>query len=454
MTSILESRWVQRAITFVFVVGTAVVAYRIGAWSASAVDASAEDSASAPEGHPNAESAEPAVEEHTCPMHPQIRQNQPGECPICFMDLVAVGGGSSSASGAYLPLSDDVAALAEVHVMPVERRTLSVEERFTGRLVGADSSERSITAWTAGRIDRLWVNSVGEEVSYGQPLARVYAPEIALAQETLLHALASQDAAAGASSDARLRAAEQAAAAARQELLLLGLREWQIEDIEETGEASLYVTIYAPAAGTVTARHVREGDHVSRGAPLLDLSDYDGLWAELDVPERHLGLVHVGSEVELRVVGLDETLTGEVSFIEPELDAARRSAVARVVLDNEDGRLRPDMWLDARVRVPVGDGEPQVVVPRSAVLWTGPRSLVYVYDPIENPPVYMPIEVELGPEVGEWQVIEEGVFPGERVVVNGVFRIDSELQIRGGPTMMNPSAQAVGGSDGGGDHGH
>lgn len=450
--SSLESRPIQHAITFLVVVCFTFVAFRVGQWS---IDTSTNDDAL-----PSAEipaEADPnpsAAVEYTCPMHPQIRQNQPGECPICFMDLVEVGGNASGASNEYLPLSDEVAALAEVHVMPVERRTLTMEERFTGRLVGMDSSERAITAWTAGRIDRLYVNTIGEDVVYGQPLARVYSPEIALAQETLLHAQASLRAASDAGSEARLRAAEQASTAARQELLLLGMREWQVEDIVESEEASLYVTVYAPASGTVTARHVREGDHVARGAPLLDLSDYDGIWAELDIPERQVAFVAPGASVELTIIGLGETVEGEIAFVEPELNAARRSATARVELDNADGRLRPEMWVDAIVSMPIGEGEAQVVVPRSAVLWTGNRSLVYVYDATENPPVYMPIEVRLGPDVGEWQVIEEGVFPGERIVVNGAFRIDSELQIRGGPTMMHPSSEPIRPSAGEGHHDH
>ena len=438
----------SRLPTIAFVLLFAVIAFAAGRLAPAAPDDAGSDAASADD----ADHADHDVE-YVCPMHPQIRQVEFGTCPICFMDLVPVESGGGGDTDITLTLSDAATRLSHVRTGPVARVPLERRIEVFGRVAATDDGQANITAWTGGRIERLYVETVGETVRRGQRLARVYSPELVVAQETLIHAREILAQARADGSENRAAAAEAAEHAAATELRLLGVSDDQIEELVADGVADETVMIYAPAGGTVLRRHAREGDHLSRGAPIVELADLDEVWVQLEVYERDLPHVRVGTPVELRLPGIgSRQLAGEVAFIDPIVDPARRVARARVVLDNPDGSLRPDMFVEGSILAPVVDarGRPPVSVPASAVLWTGTRSIVYVYDEIESPPVYMPIEVELGERVGDRRVVVSGVFPGETIVVQGAFRLDASLQIRGGTTMMNPGGEA--GAGGGHDH--
>ncbi len=440
--------------TFVFVIVVGVSAYLLGRVTAPETPAAPADASETGE-HAGHEAG--ADVEYVCPMHPQIRQDEFGTCPICFMDLVPVGEGGGADSGITLTLSDSAARLSRVATTTIERVPLTRDIHVFGRVATTDSGDANITAWTGGRIERLYVETIGDTVERGQRLARIYSPELVVAQETLIHARNILGQARASGSISRAEAAEAAEHAARTELRLLGISDRQIDALVSDGVADETVLIYAPAGGTVMRRFASEGDHVVRGAPLLELADLDEVWVQLEVYERDLPYVPVGAEVELVVPGVsDEPFHGEVSFVDPVIDPDRRVARARVVIDNASGSFRPDMFVEATISTPVVDhrGRPPVSVPASAVLWTGTRSIVYIYDALESPPVYMAIEVELGERLGDRRVIRRGVFPGEEIVVNGAFRLDASLQIRGGASMMNPGGGATDDSGGGGGHEH
>lgn len=424
--------WFRGLLAVLAVVALVALAFAVGRSSApeSAPESAATDAVA--ESEPAAE----APSEYVCPMHPQIRQDEPGTCPICHMDLVAVES-ADSGDAVTLSLSEHAAALARVRTAPVERVPLLDALRVFGRVGTDEDNEANITAWTAGRIDRLYVPVVGETVRRGQRIARVYSPELVVAQETLIHAQHILHATAG-GSDARAQAARATVDAARTELRLLGVSDTQIDELVADGVADEYVHIYAPASGTVLRRLVAEGDHVQRGTPLVELADLDDVWVQLEIYERDLGRVTVGDSVTLDVAGRDAPIEGTIAFLDPVVDAQRRVARARVVVPNPDGALRPSTFVRATVHIERLDerGRPPVSVPANAVLWTGPRSLVYVFDQTVSPPVYMPVEVTIGDRVGDRIIVTEGVFPGETVVANGAFRLDAALQIRGGESMM------------------
>lgn len=439
----------ERLPTVAFVALFSLIAYQIG--RASHAASSAADASDAEQ----AEHADHTEDvEYVCPMHPQIRQDEPGTCPICFMDLVPVDlGGGGDDSGVALVMSESAVRLSHVRTGPVERVPLERQINVFGRVATSDDGDANITAWTSGRIERLYVETVGETVRRGQRLARIYSPELVVAQETLIHARRILAEAREADSTGRVRAAEAAEHAASTELRLLGISEQQMEELVADGVADETVMIYAPAGGTVMRRMANEGDHVRRGAPILELADLEEVWIQLEVYERDLPHVTVGTRVDLTVPGTQHgRFSGTIAFIDPTVDAARRIARARVVDDNADGAFRPDMFVEATIASPVTDprGRPPVSIPSSAVLWTGLRSIVYVYDETEDPPVYMPVEVELGDRIGNRQIVTGALFPGETVVTSGAFRLDASLQIRGGASMMNPT----GGQGGGGGHDH
>ncbi|MFT6400624.1 MAG: Cu(I)/Ag(I) efflux system membrane fusion protein [Bradymonadia bacterium] len=444
---------VERLPTVAFVVLFSLIAYGVGRATHTASSSGGESATQSTrqDAHAAAE-ANAANTEYVCPMHPQIRQDDPGSCPICFMDLVPVELGRGDDRGVSLTMSESAIRLSHVRTVPVERVPLERTIRVFGRVSTSDDGAANITAWTAGRIERLYVETIGETVRRGQRLARIYSPEVVVAQETLIHARRILAEAQTAGSTGRVQAAQAAERASLIELRLLGIPNEQVEELVSDGVADETVMIHAPAGGTVVRRLANQGDHVQRGTPILELVDLEEVWIQLEVYERDLPHVGVGTHVDLQLPGADGGFVGTIAFIDPIVDPLRRVARARVVVDNSSGQFRPDMFVEGTMSEPIVDdrGRPPVSVPSTAVLWTGVRSIVYVYDQLENPPVYMPIEVELGDRIGDRQIVESGVFPGEAVVSSGAFRLDASLQIRGGASMMNPADETSGG--GGHDH--
>ena len=417
----------------VAVLAVVVVAFAVGRWSAGDSDDGGGDTTAS-----TGDEVGDEPEIWTCPMHPQIQEDEFGTCPICHMDLVPLDdGGAGDDDMPAVRLSEGARKMARVQNATVEDGAVTGELGVYGRIAVDEQAEVDISAWTGGRIERLLVQSRGERVTRGQLLAQVYSPELVSAQRTLLQALENKENAEASGSDRRARAAQASLDAARTELRLLGIDARQVEQIEDSRQARETVDIYATATGTIQARHVTEGDYVTTGDAILSLASLDTVWAQLEIYERDLRRVSVGTPVTVEVPALDgEELDGRISFLSPDVDPQRRVARARVVLSNEEGELRPGMYLRGRVEISE-EGDEVLSVPKSAVLWTGERSLVYRYDRDLDPAGYVAQPVKLGARIGDRYVIREGVSEGDEIAARGAFRIDSELQIRGGPTMMS-----------------
>ncbi|MCW5776500.1 MAG: efflux RND transporter periplasmic adaptor subunit [Phycisphaeraceae bacterium] len=465
----------------------------------------------APEPHTETSAAtgetagEGRVRMYTCSMHPQIRLPDPkAKCPICFMDLIPVtddmgdGGG-----GRRLALSAEAAALSRVETAVVRRFFPVAEVRLFGKAAYDETSVARLTAYFPGRIDRLFVNYVGVPVNRGDHLAEMYSPELLGAFEELRQARAATDGATSASELLR-RATEDTLRAAREKLRLFGLTAEQVAGVESGEFASDRLTVFAPIGGVVTSLAVREGDYVMTGAPLATVADLSRLWLDLEAYESQLPLLRWGQRVRFTVEAHPgETFEGRVSFIEPVVKDDTRTATVRVAVDNADRRLKPGMFASAVVRprvaedgAVVGDelagrwvspmhptvvkdgpgqcdicgmdlvpaeslgvvGDPAaavapLVVPRSAVLFTGTRSVVYVEVEGTERPTYEGREVVLGPRAGEFYAVREGLGEGESVVVSGAFRIDSAMQIAARPSMMSPEGGEAGAPAGHAGHG-
>ena len=405
----------------------------------------------------------------TCSMHPQIRKNKPGQCPICGMDLVPVKG-SGSEGGAHpreLKLSPRARELAEIETTRVQRKQAAAKVRVSGKVAFDERRVGYITAWVPGRIDKLYVSFTGEKVRRWQPMVHLYSPELVTAQMELLQAdrMAEQLGATGvAGADQTAKATLQAA---REKLRLLGLSPKQVRKIEKRGTPQDHLTIYAPVGGVVIEKKAQEQMYVEAGTRLFTIADLNKVWVKLDVYESDLGRVKEGQKVTFTTRAYPgETFQGKVDFIEPFLDDQTRTAKVRLTVKNPDGRLKPDMFVTAVLESPVGpEGEAlaqsetrraPLVIPGSAPLITGKRAVVYVE---VKPGTYRGREVVLGPRVGELYVVREGLEEGERVVTQGAFKIDSALQIQARPSMMSPEGggaapgHAHGGHGGHGAHG-
>lgn len=374
----------------------------------------------------------------TCSMHPQIRSSEPGACPICGMDLIPLASAEEEQRPDRVTLGERALALARVRTEPVARRgTPGSGVQMLGRVEYDETSLATVSAWIAGRIDRLHVEVTGQRVRRGQVLATLYSPDVYAAHQDLIAARRQIERLAGASELAR-SSAEAASEAARQRLRLLGIPEAELDRMARASAPSRSVAIRSPSAGTIVERMATEGAYVQTGAPLYRVADLARVWVQLDAYERDLARVGVGQIVELGVEALPgRRFEGRVAFVDPVVDRQRRTARVRVEADNEAGELRPGMFARAVVRAAESEGaEAPLVVPASAPLFTGRRALVYVEVPDAERPTYEARTVRLGPRAGDAYPVIAGLREGERVVTHGAFALDADLQIRGGASMM------------------
>ncbi|HJL17331.1 MAG TPA: efflux RND transporter periplasmic adaptor subunit [Sandaracinaceae bacterium LLY-WYZ-13_1] len=375
----------------------------------------------------------------TCSMHPQIRQPEPGQCPICGMDLIPVGDDGATRPGPdQVTLSERARALARVRTTRVRRLDAGgAAVRLLGRIDVDETTRNAITSWIPGRIDRLHVDVTGERVRRGQIVATLYSPEVYAAQQDLITARRQLDRLQDASELAR-SSARASVAAARQRLSLLGIPSAEIDRMARASRPSRHVAIRATASGTVIERLATEGAYVETGEPLYRVANLEQLWVQLDAYESDLPHLTEGQTVTLEVEALPgEVFEGRVAFIDPVIDARRRTARVRVSVSNEGGRLRPGMFVEAVVRgAAEGEASQPLVVPASAPLFTGRRSVVYVELPDAPRPTYEARVVRLGSRTGDLYPVVAGLSEGERVVTHGAFALDADLQIRGGRSMM------------------
>lgn len=377
----------------------------------------------------------------TCSMHPQIRSDEPGQCPICGMDLIPVsegGDGVDESTPARVTLNERAKVLAEVRTAPVRRLgDQSREIRLLGRVDHDETKVRTVTSWTAGRIDRLHVATTGEKVRAGQTIATIYSPEIYTAHRDLLQANRQLETLSSGMAFAR-DSARATVEAARQKLRLLGVSNQEIASMEKSDEPWTQVRIRTRFGGTVIDKLVNEGAYIQAGTGIYRVADLEQLWVQLDAYESDLPRLKVGQNVNINVDALPErTFEGTIAFIDPVIDQARRTARVRVEVDNDDGELRPGMFAEAVVQGGRAVGEaPPLVIPATAPLFSGRRSVVYVEVPNTERPTYEAREVNLGPKAGNVYPVLSGLQYGESVIVHGAFAIDADLQIRGGASMM------------------
>lgn len=384
-------------------------------------------------------SAAPAATEakgktmYTCSMDPQVRQDHPGKCPICGMDLIPVGdAGKTMDMGDMNPddimLSDEAAALANIETQVVGTGAADKEMRLFGKIEPDERLEQVQSAYVDGRVERLYISAVGDRVAKGQPLALIYSPALYAAEQELVEAMTYPVA-------AQRKALTDAAV---QKLELLQIDRAQIDGVMKTKKASPYVSLRANTAGTVTEKQVQQGDYVRQGQPLLKIADLSRVWAVFQAYEGDLPFVREGVRVRFTAESLPgQTFSGTVSFVDPVLDDKSRTAGVRVVMDNRRGTLRPQMIVSGYAAARISGYEDDIVVPKSAVLWTGRRSVVYVKDEGYDEPTFAMREVTLGPSLPDGYVVTDGLAEGEEIVTNGAFAVDASAQLAGKRSMMN-----------------
>lgn len=380
----------------------------------------------------------------TCSMHPQIRQNEPGQCPICGMDLIPLEEeGGDDAGPNEVVMTETAIQLADIQTIELKKEIPKKTIYLNGRVKPDETRIYSQTAHIPGRIEKLYVNYTGERVRKGQKLASIYSPELINAQKELFEILNSPD------------RNPYLLEATRNKLKLWKFTDQQIKNLEENGELKTELDILADHSGYVYMRHVSVGDHLKEGQPILKIVNMNKIWVMFEAYESDLPWLNVGDKIDIHLEALPgETISGKINYIDPFIDPVTRVANIRVELNNPATKYKLDMFASGIVESILPIDEPAILVPKTAVLWTGKRSIVYVKVPNRKSPSFLLREIELGENAGEFYVVREGLEEGEEVVVNGVFKVDASAQLSGMPSMMNPEGgkTPTGHDHGNGDH--
>lgn len=369
----------------------------------------------------------------TCAMHPQIRMSSPGKCPICGMDLIPLNNTNNTAiDPGAIQLTEEAAQLANVLTSVVTRQKPVKEVRLYGKVQTDERLLQNQVAHIPGRIEKLLVNFTGETVKKGQTLALIYSPELVTAQQELLESMKTK------------QSQPEIYEAAKEKLRLWKLTESQISTIENSGSVQTEFEVVSYTSGIITSRRVNNGDYVSQGTVLYDVADLSNVWVMFDAYESDLPFLNIGDKLVFTVQAIPgETYTAKIIFIDPVVDPVTRVSKVRVEINNQSGKLKPEMFATGIVQANLSEYKDKLVIPRSAVLWTGKRSIVYVKQSGTEEPVFKMREIELGPMLGSSYIVADGLTEGEEIVTQGTFSVDAAAQLEGKPSMMNPSGGKV-----------
>jgi len=216
------------------------------------------------------------------------------------------------------------------------------------------------------------------------------------------------------------------------------LSDHQIAQIESSGQVKTKIEVYSNTSGIVSNKRVNTGDYVSQGAVLFDVMNLSQVWVQFDAYESDLAFLQVGNSITFSLKALPEkTFTANIRFIDPMIDPVNRVAKVRVEVSNADGKLKPEMFAIGIVKANLNEYRDKLVIPRTAVLWTGKRSVVYVKEPETQDLNFKMREIEIGPMLGNSYVVLDGLEEGEEIVTDGTFSVDAAAQLEGKPSMMN-----------------
>jgi Cu(I)/Ag(I) efflux system membrane fusion protein len=369
----------------------------------------------------------------TCSMHPQIRQNEPGDCPICGMDLIPLEDDQNAGTDPNaISMSATAMQLANVSTAIVGKMNPVKQVRLNGKVEADERLLYSQSSHIPGRIEKLLVNFTGEFVNKGQTIAYVYSPELVTAQVELFEAKKIAE------------SQPQLFAASKEKLKNWKLTDKQIEGILTSGKTLDEFPVQTDVAGYVTSKMINPGDYVRKGEAIYEIADLSKVWVLFDVYESDMSWIKKGDKVEFSIASFPgEMFTGYITYLDPVIDPKTRVAKARVEYNNASGKLKPEMFASGLVEAKLADKSNSIVVPKTAVMWTGKRSVVYIKSNSDQGVNFIMREVTLGPALGDHYIIESGLQEGEEIAVNGTFSIDAAAQLAGKPSMMSPEGGQV-----------
>jgi hypothetical protein len=416
-----------------------------------------------------------SVEEtyYTCAMHPSVKEHKPGKCPICHMNLTKVVIDKSddviSSKGPELKVEKEVwvcadfpdvisevkeacpmdgtpmikkvtkvqskAALVVAKVklrsaqlshfkpdyFPVSTMKMKKRIRLLGTVLQSEEKESNIPARMNGRVEKVYVKSTGSFVKIGDPVIDLYSPKLITAGEEYL--LARHSSISSKSSEFKDMLNQ-----SKERLKLWGIKKFQYEGWFKANKVPKKITIYSPSTGIVRKRNATVGKYFKEGQNFFELSDLSDVWVEIDVYEHDASLVQIAQQVELEFTSLPgHIVQGELDFISPVLSLKSRTLKVRATVSNTLGKLKPGMVASATLLVEI-EGEP-LVVPRSAIIDTGKRKVVWIKVSDKK---FQAKVIHTGYESDGYVEIKHGLTAGEEVVIEGNFLLDAQAQLFGG----------------------
>ena len=388
--------------------------------------------------------------EYTCPMHPFIIKDRAGSCPVCGMELVkkTVGTGISDKellNVSHVALSPTQQVMANLATIAVAVQPFSKEITCTGIVAYNQERQGKVSAWVAGRLDRLLVKSVGSEVRKGMPVAEMFSIDLYNAEVQYLMAYKTIKLLNSTISVNFPINTHMSLGDIYERLRQLGFREEQFVQLQKSTTPSIRVPIYSPFSGVVTEKFIQEGQYVNVGDPLFGIADLSRIWVELEVFESDFPLIKVGQEVVVTSQSYPGVpFHGKVTLIYPFLDAKTRTLKLRVEIPNPGLKLKPEMYVRATIRVPMAAS---LAVPVGAVMDTGKRQVVWVES---KPGVFLQRDVKTGVRSDRSVQILDGLKAGEKIATTGSYLVDSEAQLNHGniaPSSAAPSSAGKSGLD-------
>ncbi|MBM2814769.1 MAG: HlyD protein [Ignavibacteria bacterium] len=364
----------------------------------------------------------------TCTMHPQVKSDRPGVCPICEMELIKMSDDESAMDEKLknqIKLTDNKIVLANVSTVRIQKAELKNRISAYSYLDFADQNRKVISAKFNGRIEKLLVAQTGDFINAGQPLFEVFSPDLVQAQNDFLLALNS-----GSGMNTTLNSAIK-------KLKLFGFTEAQIKELEQAKEAQLTIKYHSPISGIVIEKKVQEGMYFNEGTTLYDVADLSMLWNIAEINQQDLNTISLGSQVKLTIQSYPgEIFTGKVTYIYPVLNAQTRTIKIRCEFSNFNGKLKPQMFGETVFERSFGTG---LVVPADAILFTGKKNIVWLKT---GDGIFEPREVKIGMKINAQYQLLSGIDENDEIAVTGGYLIDSESQLKTGmPTEAGLNAK-------------
>lgn len=361
---------------------------------------------------------------YTCSMDPQVKEDKPGKCPICHMELTPVKDNGKMTN--EISLSKQQIQLGNITAQSISETSNSLNQTYNGVLTINQEKIKTISARSMGRIEKLYFKTIGDYVNKGEPVYVLYSEDIAIAKQdyVLAYKQLSMPGDFG-------RNAQNLLNAAKQKLLFYGLSNAQILDIKKNSEVSPHTTFYSTYSGTISEIIATEGSYTMEGSAIVKLADLSSLWLETQVNVNYAKNLKIGQNARISFMDYpDKTTNVKVSFINPEINPDSRLLLIRMEIPNPNLLLKPGMQAVAQL---LQSRQKGLFIPTDAVIREENSAYIWLE---KKPGVFENLMVETGVETNGMIEIKTVLDPTKKVVITGAYAINSEYIFRKGNDPM------------------